>query len=206
MEMEVEKHSTRLFSYFLLTVKHFADIMLTTGMALIKCMFRERLIVNNPIRRTRPEKTGVRAPLGDLEMAVMRHIWDCGTEGCQGADVQQALDKERPVALTTILTTLDRLRDKGIIRRERQGKAFRYWHILSEEQLQERIVTGVMDRLIAQFPKAVATYFTQQGPTGEETGSASLTDLARQVEIINERQPEENRPQDALETETIDGN
>ncbi len=135
----------------------------------------------------------------------MRHIWNCGTEGCQGADVQQALDKERPVALTTILTTLDRLRDKGIIRRERQGKAFRYWHVLSEEQLQERIVTGVMDRLIAQFPKAVATYFAQQGPTGEETSSASLSDLARQVETINEKQPKENQPQDALETETVDG-
>lgn len=161
--------------------------------------------MNNPIRRARPERTGVRAPLGDLELAVMRHIWNCGTEGCQGADVQQALDKERPVALTTILTTLDRLRDKGIIRRERQGKAFRYWHVLSEEQLQERIVTGVMDRLIAQFPKAVATYFAQQGPTGEETSSASLSDLARQVETINEKQPKENQPQDALETETVDG-
>lgn len=135
----------------------------------------------------------------------MRHIWDCGTEGCQGADVQQALDKERPVALTTILTTLDRLRDKGIIRRERQGKAFRYWHILSEEQLQERIVTGVMDRLIAQFPKAVATYFAQQGSSGEGTRGASFSDLARQVETISEKQSEQNQPQDALETETVDG-
>ncbi len=139
----------------------------------------------------------------------MRHIWDCGTEGCQGADVQQALDKERPVALTTILTTLDRLRDKGIIRRERQGKAFRYWHVLSEEQLQERIVTGVMDRLIAQFPKAVATYFAQQEPSVEDACSTSLSDLARQVETINQRQPnkrqpEENGPQDTPETETVD--
>ncbi len=168
-------------------------------------MLRERLNVNNPIRRARPERTGIRAPLGDLEMTVMRHIWDCGTEGCQGADVQQALDKERPVALTTILTTLDRLRDKGIIRRERQGKAFRYWYLLSEEQLQERIVTGVMDRLIAQFPKAVAAYFAQQEQTSQGTGRASLSDLARQVEAINERQPEENQQQDELETETTDG-
>ena len=136
-------------------------------------------------------------------MAVMRYIWDCGTEGCQGADVQQALDKKRPVALTTILTTLDRLRDKGIIRRERQGKAFRYWHMLSEEQLQERIVTGVMERLIAQFPKAVATYFAQQEPTGEKAGSVSLSDLARQVETINEGQPEEIRPQDALKQDVL---
>ena len=167
--------------------------------------------MNNPIRRARPERTGVRAPLGDLEMAVMRHIWDCGKEGCQGADVQQALDKERPVALTTILTTLDRLRDKGIIRRERQGKAFRYWHVLSEEQLQERIVTGVMDRLIAQFPKAVATYFAQQGQAAEETDGTNLSDLARQVEAINEGQPQGDQRQGELKrgepkTEVLNGN
>ena len=137
--------------------------------------------VKNPIRRTRPEKTGVGAPLGDLEAAVMRRIWACGPAGCQGADVQQHLERERPIALTTVLTTLDRLLDKGILRRTREGKAYRYWATLSEEDLQRRIVEGVMGKLIAQFPKAVAAYFAQQAPGGP-SGAADLTALARQVE------------------------
>ncbi len=157
--------------------------------------------MNNPIRRARPERTGIRAPLGELELSVMRHIWDCGINGCQGADIQQALDRQRPVALTTILTTLDRLRDKGIVRREREGKAYRYWPLLSEDQLQERIVVGVMDRLISQFPKAVAAYFAQQGLTGSEADSAKLSDLARQVEAIASQQTEGKR-QAAQEEET----
>ena len=163
--------------------------------------------MNNPIRRARPERTGIRAPLGDLELSVMRHVWGCGVDGCQGADVQQALDKERPVALTTILTTLDRLRDKGIVRREREGKAYRYWPVLSEEQLQERIVTGVMDRLIAQFPQAVAAYFAQQGLAGQETDAAGLSDLARRVETISSVQQGEERQQaqDEPEEENSDG-
>lgn len=144
--------------------------------------------MNNPIRRARPERTGIRAPLGELELSVMRHIWSCGMNGCQGAEVQQALDRQRPVALTTILTTLDRLRDKGIVWREREGKAYRYWPLVSEEQLQERIVVGVMDRLISQFPKAVAAYFAQQGLTGSEADSARLFDLSRQVEAIASEQ------------------
>lgn len=137
----------------------------------------------------------------------MRHVWDCGADGCQGADVQQALDRERPVALTTILTTLDRLRDKGIVRREREGKAYRYWPALSEEQLQERIVTGVMDRLIAQFPKAVASYFAQQGLAGQETDTAGLADLARQVETISSVQQgeEHHQAQDEAEAESNNG-
>src|SRR5690348_4105922 len=100
------------------------------------------------IRRIRPQRTGVRAPLGALEQAVMRCLWECGDADCGAAEVQQRLTaKERPVALTTVLTTLDRLHDKGIVRRERTGKAYRYAAALSEEQLQQRIVAGVLGDL-----------------------------------------------------------
>lgn len=139
-------------------------------------------------------------------MAVMRHVWDCETQGCQGADIQQVLERERPTALTTVLTTLDRLRDKGIVRRERAGKAYRYWAVFDEEQLQERIVTGVMDRLIAQFPKAVAAYFAQQGMDGREENAADLADLVQRVEAAG---PLPSRPdqqsQTGLEGEDLHG-
>jgi len=58
-----------------------------------------------------------------------------------------------------------------------------------------------MDRLISQFPKAVAAYFAQQGLTGSEADSARLSDLARQVEAIASQQAEGKR-QAAQEEET----
>lgn len=137
----------------------------------------------NLIRRIRPEKTGVRAPLGELEMAVMRHIWPCGETGCLATEVQKALESDRPLALTTILTTLDRLNDKGILQRERAGKAYRYRAALSESELQQRIVSGVLGDLIAQFPQAVAAYFAQQTPEVEtpESERADLATLAQRL-------------------------
>lgn len=111
----------------------------------------------------------------------MRHVWACGTDGCQGTDVQRALEPEHPSALTTVLTTLDRLLNKGIVRREREGKAYRYWAVFSEEQLQQRIVEGVMDRLIAQFPGAVAAYFAQQRVPARGSDT-DFGDLAHRVE------------------------
>gem|GEM_PF-179164 len=141
--------------------------------------------MNDPIRRARPEKTGVRAPLGDLEMAVMQHIWACPHDGCLAADVQQALERVRPLALTTILTTLDRLCKKGILRRERDGKAYRYWATVNERDLQQRIVEGILSNLTAQFPKAVAAYFAQQGMDGREENAAGLADLVQRVEAAS---------------------
>lgn len=140
----------------------------------------------NLIRRIRPEKTGVRAPLGDLEMAVMRHVWPCGTAGCLAAEVQKALDAERTLALTTILTTLDRLNDKGILKREREGKAYRYRAALTETELQQRIVSGVLGDLIAQFPHAVAAYFAGATPDAgtQESERTDLEALARRLADI----------------------
>lgn len=127
-------------------------------------------------QRFRPERTGVSAPLGELETAVMRHIWVCGEAGCLAAEVQRTLEAEQAIALTTVLTTLERLLAKGILRREKEGKANRYHAMVSEQALEERIVAGVLNGLIARFPQAVATYFSQTGSEGAE-----LFDLARRV-------------------------
>lgn len=116
----------------------------------------------------------------------MQHIWACPHDGCLAADVQQALERVRPLALTTILTTLDRLCKKGILRRERDGKAYRYWATVNEEQLQQRIVEGVLSNLIAQFPKAVAAYFADREDTAgsEHSDREKLADLSQRVEAM----------------------
>ncbi len=126
----------------------------------------------------------------------MRHVWACGAGGCLGTDVQQALERERPIALTTVLTTLDRLRDKGILERNRDGKAYRYQALLSEEQVQQRIVDGVLGALIAQFPRAVAAYFAQQQEGAAEAHEAAdtpdtLADLARRLQALSQNDANE---------------
>ncbi len=116
----------------------------------------------------------------------MQHVWACAHDGCLAADVQQTLERVRPLALTTILTTLDRLCKKGILRREREGKAYRYWATVSEEHLQQRIVEGVLSNLIAQFPQAVAAYFARREDAGktEPGDTEKLADLAQRVETM----------------------
>lgn len=60
--------------------------------------------------------------LGPLEIAVMEILWDQGESNVH--DVVQRID--RPLAYTTVMTTLDRLYKKGLLSRHKSERAFLY--------------------------------------------------------------------------------
>src|ERR1035441_6849006 len=61
-------------------------------------------------------------PLGPLEVAVMEILWARGESNVR--DVVDRLD--RPLAYTTVMTTLDRLFKKGLLARRKLDRAFLY--------------------------------------------------------------------------------
>jgi predicted transcriptional regulator len=61
-------------------------------------------------------------PLGPLEITVMEIVWAHGE--CNVRDVVDRLD--RPLAYTTVMTTLDRLFKKGLLKRRKSDRAFIY--------------------------------------------------------------------------------
>jgi predicted transcriptional regulator len=60
--------------------------------------------------------------LGPLEVSVMEILWSHGDSNVH--DVTQRLD--RPLAYTTVMTTLDRLYKKGLLQRRKSDRAFFY--------------------------------------------------------------------------------
>ena len=71
--------------------------------------------------------------LGDLEAQVMRRIWVRG-EPVTVRDIVSDLRLERPIAYTTVMTVMDNLRKKGWLRREPDGRAYRYEPLVSGEE------------------------------------------------------------------------
>jgi len=63
-----------------------------------------------------------RNPLGHLESRVMDVLWARGESSVR--DVADQL--ERPLAYTTVMTTLDRLFKKGVLARRKTDRAFVY--------------------------------------------------------------------------------
>jgi len=63
--------------------------------------------------------------LGSLERAVMERLWAWD----RPASVREVLDdllQDRPLAYTTVMTVLDNLHRKGVVMREKHGRAYSY--------------------------------------------------------------------------------
>ena len=73
-------------------------------------------------------------PLGSLEVAVMEVLWK--HYECAVRDVVDRL--ERPLAYTTVMTTLDRLYKKGLLNRRKSERAFVYSARLSRTEWEHK--------------------------------------------------------------------
>lgn len=63
--------------------------------------------------------------LGELEDAVMTRVWQWN-RAVTVREVLEDLQQERSIAYTTVMTVMDNLHQKGWVRREVEGRAYRY--------------------------------------------------------------------------------
>ena len=130
-------------------------------------------------------ETGWHRPLGELEQAIMEVVWARGTVG--SPEVQEALAPGRRLALTTVVTTLDRLHKKGILGRERVGKGYLYTAAVSREALEQRIVRGVLQELMAEYPHAMAALLDE----GTLLDAQTQERLSAQLQALRRREEED---------------
>jgi predicted transcriptional regulator len=94
--------------------------------------------------------------LGPLESDIMNVVWDEGEVTVR--DVHQALSATRPIAYTTVMTTLGRLADKGLLKRMEEQPAHRFVAVVSREQYARSTVKSVVDWLVSRFPDPAVAY------------------------------------------------
>jgi predicted transcriptional regulator len=110
---------------------------------------------------------------GDLEAIVMDRVWG-HDDGVTVREVYEQLADTRPIAYTTVLSTLDNLHRKGWVRREREGKAFRYWATVTREERSANLMRAAFDS--GGDAAAVLAFFVDQMSAEE---SAQLKEALR---------------------------
>ena len=83
--------------------------------------------------------------LGHLEATVMQILWDGGEKSVR--DVVDRLG--RPLAYTTVMTTLDRLFKKGLLERRKSDRAFFYRPRWSRAQWEQKRAGDLLSGFLA---------------------------------------------------------
>jgi predicted transcriptional regulator len=132
---------------------------------------------------------------GQLESAVMDVVW-AQNRPCLVREVRDQLSYGRPLAYTTVMTVLAILHGKGVLRREKYGRAWRYWPAERREEHTARLMAelllsggdrsvtlrGFLDRLsdedltsirnvVARRPAAPRTAVSHAGWAGQLAGN-----------------------------------
>jgi predicted transcriptional regulator len=101
-----------------------------------------RFFKNRPQHRSEPNQ---QLSLGRLELELMQILWSHGE--CNVREVVQRLG--RPLAYTTVMTTLDRLYKKGLLDRHMPERAFVYSSHLSRQEWERRRTEGIFASLFS---------------------------------------------------------
>lgn len=113
-------------------------------------------------------------PFGDLEADIMRIVW-AAPAPLSTNEILGALGKKRGLAYTTVMTVTDRLRVKGWLEREKEGRSYRYRPVRSSDDY----TAELMRQALADAPdptNALLRFAGGLDPSDAEALRAALDD------------------------------
>lgn len=118
--------------------------------------------------------------LPDAEQEVMQAIWACAAPVAR-TDIEEILLPEHPMAMTTLLTMLTRLAEKGFISIEKQGRRSLYTPLIAQEDYLAAQSKTFFEKLCGRNISTFAAALCDSGLTREEI--AELRSLLERDEL-----------------------
>jgi predicted transcriptional regulator len=128
--------------------------------------------------------------LGRLESEVMEIVWNRGESSVH--DVAQLL--ERPLAYTTVMTTLDRLYKKGLLDRRKLDRAFSYSARLSRGQWEQRRTGEFVAGFLAGPERSSELLLSCLVEAVGQRDAALLDELERKIKLKRKELGGRNKP------------
>lgn len=98
--------------------------------------------------------------LGPLEQAVMAIIWRDGNVPVR--HVWHELQKDRPIAYTTVMTLMHRLTEKGFLQQEKKGKTHFFSALHSQHQTLHNLVKKTLAAFVDRFGEEAIAAFAEE--------------------------------------------
>lgn len=129
--------------------------------------------------RPRAGKKGIRLRLHDLEADLMDVVWSKRLESFSVNDVLRVMSTRREIAYTTVMTTLARLHEKGVLDRKRDGKRYVYDPRFTREQFLQETARELLDGLAGTSARPLALLAERVS----RATAADLDELERRIEL-----------------------
>ena len=118
--------------------------------------------------------------LPDAEQEVMQALWDCKAPASR-VDIEKILHEKHPMAVTTLLTLLTRLAEKGFVKIEKSGRRSLYTPCVSREDYLASQGRNFFEKLCGGSVSAFANALCGSGLSREEI--AELRELLERGEL-----------------------
>ena len=105
--------------------------------------------------------------LPDSELEVMQAIWSLEAPVAR-VDIEEVLKDSYPIAMTTLLTLLTRLYEKGFIRIEKVSRSARYYPLVSQQEYLAQQSKNFLQRLCGGNMSTFATALCDSGISKED--------------------------------------
>lgn len=96
--------------------------------------------------------------LGDLEARVMRAVWDLGRPASARV-VHERVVQDHEVALLTVITVLNKLVEKKLLRRDKHDDLLHYAAAWSEDDFRAHAARRLVQGILSFGPAALASSF-----------------------------------------------
>jgi predicted transcriptional regulator len=97
---------------------------------------------------------GLRKFLGDLECEIMELVWKQANPTVTVRNIFDSLRKQREIAYTTVMTTMVRLSEKGLLNIvDKVGLANCYSPAQTREEFMKSAVAMVLEIFVREFPQ-----------------------------------------------------
>jgi predicted transcriptional regulator len=117
-----------------------------------------------------------RLPAEDLEYAVLAKLWQLGTASVRA--LHEQLGARQGLVYTTTAKVVDRLREKGLVQRQRKGAVFLYRARVAPEEVERARARNALTRLLGSAPRAAVAALVE---AVDDIDPALLTELEQAV-------------------------
>jgi predicted transcriptional regulator len=111
-----------------------------------------------------------KSPLGELQLEILRFLTESGPLSV--GEVAERFGEPRGLARTTVLTVMERLREKGYLTRRKESGVFRYAPYAGKAVLMRDLVHQFVETALEGSVSPFLAYLTQEKELTEEEISA----------------------------------